>query len=101
MQFEKSVSIDPLSFVRTESASRFLPNGDNLIYKTKQNATDTDPSLVVLSYRENKYKLVGEALPLGEFPNGSILLLNNEVVLTKRKNNGPGNQDTYITYKYF
>lgn len=101
MQFEKSASIDPLSFVRTESASRFLPNGDNLIYKTKQNATDTDPSLVVLSYREGKYKLTGEVLPNGEYPNGSILLLSNEVVLTKRKNNGPGNQDTYITYKYF
>ena len=100
MLFEKSIGIDPASFVQTESAVRVLPNGDNLIYKTKHNATDSDPSLVVYSYRDKEFKLLENRLEPGEFPNGSILLLNNNVILTKRKNIGPGN-DQYITYKYY
>lgn len=100
MTFEKSISLDPNSFTKTEINSRFLPNGDNLIFKTKQNTTDTDPSLMVYSYRDHKYKTIDVTFEAGEFPNGSILLLNNDVILTKRKNNGPGSNDTYITYKY-
>lgn len=101
MTFEKSISLDPNSFTKTEINSRFLPNGDNLIFKTKQNTTDTDPSLMVYSYRDHKYKTIDVTFEAGEFPNGSILLLNNDVILTKRKNNGPGSNDTYITYKYY
>ena len=71
-----------------------------MIYKTKHNATDSDPSLVVYSYRDKEFKLLENRLEPGEFPNGSILLLNNNVILTKRKNIGPGN-DQYITYKYY
>ena len=101
MTFKKSISLDPNSFTKTEINSRFLPNGDNLIFKTKQNTTDTDPSLMVYSYRDHKYKTIDVTFEAGEFPNGSILLLNNDVILTKRKNNGPGSNDTYITYKYY
>lgn len=98
-KFETSISITPTSFLKGNSIARNLPNGDNLIYKTRKESDDEDSGVVVYSHKQRKFTPIPTEFAPDEYPNGNILLLDNTLLLTKRKSNNDGTS-VYATYIY-
>lgn len=98
-QFESSISVNPVSFLKARPIARNLPNGDNLIYKTRKEPEDNDSAVVIYSHKQRKFIPILTDFAFDEYPNGNILLLDNTVLLTKRKSENDGSS-VYVTYKY-
>ena len=98
-KFETSISVNPISFLKAKPVGRNLPNGDNLIYKTKKISDDDDSAILSYSYKQRRFTQIPTTFAADEYPNGNILLLDNTLLLTKRKTNNDGTS-VYITYLY-
>ena len=100
-KFEDAFTITPPTFTDTESISRNLPNGSNLIFKKKYHPEDSGPSLLVYDYKNNSLEQVMFKFEREHYPTGSILLLNNDVLLLSRNTELATNISTYVIYRYF
>lgn len=100
-RFEDSFTITPPTFTDTKSVARNLPNGDNLIFKREFYPEDSGPSILVYDYKNNKLENVYLKFEPEHYPTGSILLLNNDVLLLSRNTELATNISTYVIYRYF
>lgn len=98
-RYEKSITINPITFSMTTSKGLLLPNGNSLIYKTNAIPSDNDNGVIVYDQKLSTFVGVNRRFEVDEYPNGHILLLNNEVLLTKRVNKT--NSSEYIIYRYY
>lgn len=99
-KFEHSINVNPQSFTKTHTYARMLPNGNNLIFKTKHYPGDTDGGAIIYNYADREFQPVDIIFQPGEYPQGSILLLDNSVLLSRAvRDTVSGDTDFYL-YKY-
>lgn len=99
--FDKSITLNPFTFTKFGTLGLMLPNGDNLYLKTQRNENDDDNQVLSYNYKDRGFRVAtGVKFKNAEYPNGYVLLKNNELILTKRIKDG-SNEDVFITYRYF
>lgn len=80
--FTSTIYINPNSFVKTDTLNRTLINGDILISKTIIDDSDKEANVVVYNNKMNRYVPSTFKYNINHIPDGSILLLNNNLILT-------------------
>lgn len=100
--FKTIISYEPVSFYNTTLFTSYLVNGDVIISKRVYVDGDYDNGVLLYSNRERVFKDLEMKFKNGETPNGSITLLNNEILLTRRANGdvNSNGKDRFIIYKY-
>lgn len=100
--FKPTINYEPMSFYNTLLFTSYLVNGDVLISKKLYPDTDNDSGLILYSNKDRNFINLNKTLRNGETPNGSITLLNNDIILTRRANgtSNSNGKDRYLIYKY-
>lgn len=100
--FKPTINYEPMSFYNTLLFTSYLVNGDVLISKKLYPENDNDTGFLLYSNINKNFINLNKALRNGETPNGNIMLLNNELLLTRRANgtSNTSGKDRYLIYKY-
>lgn len=98
-EFDKSISLAPYTFTRPGTIPVLLPNGDALWYKTQRLENDQDGQVLTYSYKDRGFRVARGRFKNGEYPNGHILLRDNQLIFTRRVKDA-NDEDVFITYKY-